>query len=178
MKPPLGPQDHVLGSMDAPLELVEYGDFQCPHCGRAYPIVDELRREYGPRLRFAYRHFPLGKMHPLARPAAEASEAAAAAGKFWEMHSALYLDQKHLEKDDLLEKVRAIGLDAEAVAKALNEHTYAPRVQEDLSSGVRSGVNGTPSFFINGKRFSGGYEREALKAALDAAVAGGPATLS
>jgi len=167
LKPPLGERDHVIGSPAATIELVEYGDFQCPHCGRAHPIVNQIRQEYSEQLRFAFRHFPLTKMHPYARKAAEAAEAAAAQGKFWEMHDTLFENQEALESAELVRYAGQIGLDVARFQGELVGGIYAQRVQEDIASGIRSGVNGTPTFFINGKRHNGGYDYESLKEAID-----------
>ena len=178
LKPPLGERDHVLGEPAAPLELLEYGDFQCPHCRAAVAVVTELRQRYGDKLRFAFRHFPLAKMHPQARLAAEATEAAAAQGgepKFWAMHDLLFQHPQELQLEHLVGYARELGLDADRVKTELEAHTYAPRLQEDLASGVRSGVNGTPTFFVNGLRHNGGYALEGLVAELDAALLKGPA---
>jgi protein-disulfide isomerase len=166
LKPPLGERDHIKGLATAPLELVEYGDFECPHCGRAAVVVNQLSAELGDRLRFAYRHFPLAKMHPHARKAAMASEAAAAQGKFWEMHDLLFANAGKLELADLLGYAAILELDVQKFETELLIDTYAPRVQEDVASGVRSGVNGTPTFFINGVRHNGGYTIESLKEGL------------
>ncbi len=170
LKPPLSERDHIAGRADAPIEFVEYGDFECPHCGRAAGIINEIRSTLGDRLRFAYRHFPLAKMHPYARLAAQASEAAAAQGKFWEMHDILFQHGEELEPASLVEYAEAIGLDIPRFESELAAEKYAARVQEDLASGVRSGVNGTPTFFINGKRHNGGYDYESLMGALDEAA--------
>jgi len=166
LKPPLGDRDHIKGLATAPLELVEYGDFECPHCGRAAVVVNQLTTELGDRLRFAYRHFPLAKMHPHARKAAMASEAAAAQGKFWEMHDLLFANAGKLELADLLSYAATLELDVQRFETELLIDTHAPRVQEDVASGVRSGVNGTPTFFINGVRHNGGYTIESLKEGL------------
>jgi protein-disulfide isomerase len=167
---PVSDRDHVQGAASAPIDLVEYGDFECPHCGRAAGVVGQLRFEFGDKLRFVFRHFPLSKMHPHARKAAEASEAAAAAGKFWEMHDTLFEHAAMLSVPDLARYAEELGLDADGFIAALVGDTYSARVQEDLSSGVRSGVNGTPTFFINGVRHSGGYELESLRAGIEQAV--------
>jgi protein-disulfide isomerase len=172
LKTPLGDRDHTLGPADAPLVLVEYGDYQCPHCGKVYPFVLQLIERYGNRLRFAYRHFPLAKMHPQARLAAESAEAAAAQGKFWEMHGQLFTHQKELEPIHLLKYAEAVGLDINRFRQEVEAHTYAPRVQEDMSGGVRSGVNGTPTFFINGHRYNGAFEFDDLAKALDTTESG------
>jgi protein-disulfide isomerase len=166
LKPPLSERDHVLGPPNAKIELVEYGDFECPHCGRAFVIVNQLRAELGDALRFAYRHFPLTKMHLHALKAAEASEAAGAQGKFWEMHDLLFQRAPELEDAQLLEYAADLGLDLKKFQTDLVTEIYVPRIQEDVTSGVRSGVNGTPTFFINGKRHNGGYDYESLTAAM------------
>lgn len=169
LKPPLmQSRDHVLGPDDAPIELVEYGDFECPHCGRAFRIVQQLREELGDRLRFGFRHFPLAKMHPHARTSAEAAEAAGAQGKFWEMHDRLFAHNQALELGHVTRYAEEVGVPDIARFKSdISADTYAARVQQDLSSGVRSGVNGTPTFFLNGTRHNGGYEYDALKKAID-----------
>jgi protein-disulfide isomerase len=163
LQPPLGERDHVLGPETAAIELVEYGDFECPHCGRAYQILKKIREELGDRLRFAFRHFPLAKMHPHARTAAESAEAAGAQGLFWEMHDTLFEHGQALEMGNVTRYAEAIGVsDIARFKREVSEELYAPRVQADLASGVRSGVNGTPTFFINGKRHNGGYDYEAM----------------
>ena len=152
---PVGPRDHIQGPANAPVTLVEYGDFECPHCGRAYPIVKEIRRSMSEDLRFVYRHLPLTRMHLHAEHAAEMSEAAAHHGKFWPMHDLLFENQDALEDVDLVGYAGSLGLDPDWAAAALAEGRFEPRVREDFSSGVRSGVNGTPTFFINGQRYDG-----------------------
>ena len=155
LTPPVGADDHVAGPQDAPVTLVEYGDFECPSCGMAYPIVKAIQRRLGPRLRFVFRPFPLTQSHPHAAHAAEVAEAAAAQGKFWEMHDMLFEHQHRLEDGDLVGYAEALGLDAERVARELVEGTYAARVRSSFRHGVRSGVNGTPTFFVNGERYDG-----------------------
>jgi protein-disulfide isomerase len=170
LKPPLSERDHVLGSPTAGAELVEYGDFECPHCARAAVVVEQLRAELGGQLRFAFRHFPLAKMHPHARKAAQATEAAAVQGghgKFWEMHNVLFRNPSAMDLPHLLDYAGQMQLDVGRFESELHADTYAARVQEDITSGVRSGVNGTPTFFINGKRHNGGYDIDALRAAID-----------
>jgi len=147
--------------------LVEYGDFECPHCGRAYPIVKAIQKAMGPRLRFAFRNFPLRESHPHAQQAAEAAEAAGAQGKFWEMHDRLFERQFALDDEYLVEYATDLGLDAQRFEKELAAGLYAPRVREDFRSGVRSGVNGTPTFFIDGVRYDESWELEPLLAALE-----------
>jgi protein-disulfide isomerase len=164
--PPVGEDDHAEGPANAPVTLVEYGDFECPHCGRAYPIVRAVQRRLGKRLRFVFRHFPLTEMHPHAQHAAEAAEAAAAQGKFWEMHGRLFERQFALEDENLVEYALDLGLDASRVGRELAAHIYKPQVRDDFMSGVRSGVNGTPTFFIDGVRYDGAWDEDTLTAAL------------
>jgi protein-disulfide isomerase len=154
---PVSERDHIKGAFDAPVVLVEYGDFECPHCGRAYPIVKAAQRALGDDLAVVYRHFPLAEAHPHARLAAEASEAAGAQRKFWAMHDMLFEHQDALEAEDLLVYADALGLDRVRVAGELEAGAYAEKVRRDFRGGVRSGVNGTPTFFINGTRFDGNW---------------------
>lgn len=163
---PVTDRDHAQGSAQAVLTLVEYGDYECPYCGRAYPIVKEVQRRLGPSLRFVFRNFPLAEMHPHAQHAAEAAEAAAAQERFWEMHDALFEHQRSLEDRHLLQYAQTIGLDQDRFQQDLTSHTYAGRVREDFQSGVRSGVNGTPTFFINGVRHDAAWDIETLTDAL------------
>jgi NhaA family Na+:H+ antiporter len=164
---PVGERDHVKRSLDAPVVLVEYGDYECPHCQEVYPILYELKERMGNRIAYVYRHFPISRQHPNAQLAAEAAEAAAAQGKFWEMHHQLFTHQNELGFNDLLRHARAIGLDTDRFRRELEEHTYADRVREDFMSGVRSGVNGTPTFYINGARYDGAWDFESLLEAIE-----------
>ncbi len=166
LTPPLGSRDHILGPPNARLVMVEYGDFQCPHCGRAHPIVKQIIASFGDELTFAFRHFPLAKIHRQARLAAQAAEAAGAQGKFWQMHDLLFEHQDQLEAEDLARYAAELELDVRRFGEELTAGVYAHRVQEDFASGIRSGVNGTPTFFIHNKRFNGGYELDALMNAL------------
>lgn len=168
---PVSERDHIQGSLDAPVVLVEYGDYECPYCGMAYPIIKEIQKRMGDVMGFVFRNFPLTTKHPHAMQAAEAAEAAGTQGKFWEMHDLLYENQQKLEYDDLLNYAKSLDIDLEQFEHGLMEHTYASRVQEDFRSGIRSGVNGTPTFFINGVRYDGEYDLEPLLAAV-MAVAG------
>jgi protein-disulfide isomerase len=160
LTPPVSAQDHVAGPDDAPVTLVEYGDYECPYCGMAYPVVKKARRELGSQMRFVYRHFPLAEAHPHARIAAQAAEAAGAQGKFWEMHDTLFEHQQALDVEDLIGYAKSLGLDVVRFARDLESGTYAKRVRDDFRSGVRSGVNGTPSFFVNGVRYDGSWANE------------------
>lgn len=158
--PPVSERDHASGDPHAPVTLVEYGDYECPHCGHAHPIVKSIQRRLGKKLRFVFRNFPLAEAHPHARHASEAAEAAADQGKFWEMHDALFENQDRLEDEELVEIARSIRLDAARVATALEEGAYTARVREDFRNGIRSGVNGTPTFFVNGERYDGPWADE------------------
>jgi protein-disulfide isomerase len=171
LTPPLSAHDHIQGSPDANIVLVEYGDYECPYCGAAYPVVKELQKRLAHKLSFAFRNFPLANAHPHAELAAEAAEAAGAQGKFWEMHDLLYENQAALEPENLIEYATTLGLDLPRFTKEVNEHVYAARVREDFRSGVRSGVNGTPTFFINGERYNGAYDVRSMLAALREAEA-------
>jgi len=164
-------RDHVQGPAEAPVTLVEYGDYECPYCGAAYPIIKQVQSRMGDRLRFVFRNFPITTSHPHAEHAAEAAEAAAAQGAFWEMHDLLYENQQHLADGDLHGYAEQLGLDGPTFDDALAQHVYAGRVHEDFMSGVRSGVNGTPTFYINGTRHDDSYELETLLAALERAAA-------
>jgi protein-disulfide isomerase len=160
LKPEVSDKDHASGSAKAPVTLVEYGDYECPHCKRAYPIIKDIQERLGKRLRFVFRNFPLNESHPHAFMAAVSAEAAAKQDKFWEMHDIIYEHQDHLEMDDLLDYAKQIGLDIRQFAKDLRDKTVSSKVEDDFDSGLRSGVNGTPTFFINGKRYNGDWERE------------------
>jgi protein-disulfide isomerase len=164
-------RDHIQGPADAAVTLVEYGDYECPYCGAAYPIIKEVQARMGKRLRFAFRNFPITTSHPRAEQAAEAAEAAAAQGKFWQMHDLLYENQTHLRDKDLRAYAEKLGLDIARFDKELAEHVHAERIHEDFLSGVRSGVNGTPTFYINGAMHDGSYELEPLLRALERAGA-------
>ena len=162
LTPDVGPDDHVRGHADAPVTLVEYGDFQCPYCGAAYPMIKELERRAGKMLRVVFRNFPLSTIHPNAEGAAEAAEAAGAQGKFWEMHDALFEHQQQLGASALAGYAELAGLDVERFRSELDSGAWRGRVRENFRSGVMSGVNGTPTFFINGRRHDGDYSIEAL----------------
>jgi diadenylate cyclase len=169
---PVGERDHVWGPATAPVTLVEYGDFECPYCGRTYPVVKELRERMGDRMRFVYRHFPLDSVHPRARHAAEAAEAAAAQGRFWEMHDLLYENQDDLDDAAMRRHATWLGLDLERFENDLAERRHASRVREDRLDGERAGVDGTPTFFVNGARYEGSLDLEGLLAAVEEAAGG------
>jgi protein-disulfide isomerase len=163
---PVGERDHIQGPKTAKVTLVEYGDYQCPSCLQAYPIMIDIQEHLGDKMRLVFRNFPLTTVHPNAQHAAEAAEAAGVQGKFWEMHDCLYEHQARLADGDLLEYAGDIGLDTARFKRDLETHTFAGRVREDFQSGVRSGVNRTPTFFINGLRHDGPWDLETLTAAI------------
>jgi protein-disulfide isomerase len=160
-------KDHQQGDAAAPCTLVEYGDYQCPSCGQAYPIVKRVQKHFGKRLSFVFRNFPLSQMHPYAEPAAETAEFAGAHGKFWEMHDLLYENQDRLDDDLLVELAQELHFAATKLREALETKEFQPRVRADFTGGVRSGVNGTPTFFINGQRHDGAYDFDSLVHAID-----------
>ena len=167
LDPPVDPAvDHFRGPVDAPLTLVEYGDMECPFCGRATGVVTELRTRFGDELRYVFRHLPLVELHPHAQLAAEAVEAAGAQGRFWEMHDRLFAHQDALDAADLLEHASVLGLDLERFARDLGAGTYGQRVRDDVAGAEASGVTGTPTFFVNGVRHEGPAATDALAAAL------------
>ena len=155
---PVDDQDHAQGPADAPVTLVEYGDYECPYCGQAYPVIKAVQQALGDRLRFVFRNFPISELHPHAVMAAEFAEAAAREGKFWEAHDMLYENQQALRVADLLAYGRTLGLSPAALDDAF-AGTHDARIQRDFQGGIRSGVNGTPTLFVNGTRYDG--ERDA-----------------
>jgi protein-disulfide isomerase len=163
---PVEPDDHVRGNPDAPVTLVEYGDFQCPYCGQAYPMLRALEEKYGDRLRVVFRNFPLTR-HRYAEGAAEASEFAADHGKFWELHDLLYEHQDALDEASLLGYARELGLDADALALALREQTYRPLIDEVKEGAEESGIPGTPAFFLNDVLFEGDESVDGFSEAID-----------
>jgi protein-disulfide isomerase len=144
--------DHKTGNLNAGISLVEYGDFECSHCGAAHPLVKRLLEQYGQDILFVFRHFPLQEMHPMAMMAAVAAEAAGRQGKFWEMHDQIYEDQENLSGDNILYHAKTIGLDLQQFAEDWKDEELERRVEQDMEGGIRSGVNGTPSFFLNGTK--------------------------
>jgi protein-disulfide isomerase len=175
LKSPVSEQDHVQGPATAKITLVEYGDYECPHCATAYPIAKRVEKHYGNDLRFVFRNFPLNQIHPYAESAAESAEFAAAHGKFWQMHDALFENQDRLGDDLYAELAQQLGLNPGDLAQALSDGTYTAHVRSDFSGGVRSGVNGTPTFFINGIRHDDSFDYETLVAAIEAALQSAPA---
>jgi protein-disulfide isomerase len=162
-------RDHVRGPDDALVTLVEYGDFECPYCGQAESVVRELVASFGDDIRYVWRHLPLNDVHTNAQLAAEASEAAAAQGKFWEIYDKLLSHQDDLEPKDISRYARELDLDMDRFLDEMHDHEYAPRIAEDVSSADASGVSGTPTFFINGRRHYGAYDIDTLTTAAGAA---------
>jgi protein-disulfide isomerase len=161
LKPPIGDADHLQGPRNAPVSIVEFGDFECPSCGDAYPQLKTVQQIMGDRLCFVFRHFPLSQLHPHAERAAEFSEAAATVGSFWEIHDMLFENQNALDDRSLIRYAERLGIKRTLVDAALNGE-FSMRVHEDFASGVRSGVNGTPTFFINGRRHDGRWDANTL----------------
>jgi len=178
LRPDVSDADHAIGPADAPVTLVEYGDYQCPHCARAHPIITRIRKRLGTQLRFVFRNFPLNELHPDALHAAEAAEsvfAHAGADAFWRMHDAIYEHQRDsddaLDDEHLLQYAAEAGANADDVARDLASDAFEEKVRSDFLSGVRSGVNGTPTFFVNGRRFDDDWtDPAAFAAALEAAA--------
>ena len=168
LKPPVSDHDQQTGNSNAAVTLVEYGDYQCSHCGHAYPLINKLLEEKGDQVQFVFRNFPLNEAHPLARLSALAAEAAGEQGKFWEMHDMIYENQAQLDRDSFVDFAEQLDLDLEKFASDLQSEVISSKVERDFESGIRSGVNGTPSFFINGEKlrnYDGNY------ASLEKAVA-------
>lgn len=163
LTPSINSKDHLMGNNPAAaIELVEYGDYECPYCGRAYPIVKEIKQQLGGDIKFVFRNFPLTKIHPNAFPAALATEAAGLQGKFWEMHDMVFENQKTLEEASILLFADKLNLDIERFKNDLQEKMLADKVEQDFESGIRSGVNRTPTFFINGKKYEGEWSDDQL----------------
>jgi protein-disulfide isomerase len=163
---PLGPRDHVMGSRNARIVLVEYGDYQCPACGRAYPIVQQLQHAFGDSLAFAFRNFPLPDLHPDALRAAETAEWAGLSRRFWPMHDFLFEHQDQLDASRLLAAAARLDLDRHQLQVAWRDGALHTRIREDVASGAASGVTGTPTFFINGERYDDSWDFDDLAAAI------------
>lgn len=164
---PVTERDHARGEASAPLTLLMYGAYECPHCVEANNIVKEIESRLGARLRFVFRHFPRTNVHPHAEAAAEVAEAAAEQGKFWEMHDTLFAHFNHLDGEHLMLYAKELGLDMERFEQAIIHRSFAARVQEDFKSGEECGVRATPTFFINGARHKGAWDVDALLKAVD-----------
>lgn len=166
LRPIIGPADNTQGGSPAAVTLVEYGDYQCPHCGHAYPIVKQVQEIFGDRLKFVFRNFPLRNIHPLAVPAAIASEAAARQDRFWEMHDAIFENQGQLHGNSFRLLAEGLGMDLRQFENDCNDAGIIEKVDNDFEGGILSGVNGTPTFFINGTRYNGNYDVSELSGAI------------
>ena len=171
LKAPITRNDHIRGPANAPITVVEYGDYECPHCGLAYPIVNRVLLSFSGRMRFVYRHFPLTEIHPHAEIAAESTEFAGAAGLFWDMHDALFENQSRLSITTIFLIGTELGLPETAIRNALETGQYRNKVRSDFMGGVSSGVKGTPAFFINGVRHDGPYDYASLVSAIQTRAA-------
>ncbi|MGD0769223.1 MAG: DsbA family protein [Tepidisphaeraceae bacterium] len=167
---PVTEQDHAVGPASAPITIVEYGDYECPDCLNAVPVIEGVRQSLGGRLRFVFRHFPQSSIHPHASAAAEAAEAAAEQGKFWEMHAALFQHQKELAEVDLSHLALTLGLEIYKFETSRNQEKHRLRIRTDFESGLRSGVKGTPTLFMNGRRYDGPVNAKAIIAATETAA--------
>jgi protein-disulfide isomerase len=170
LRVPVTSADHLQGPEGAEATLVEYGDYECPHCGRAYPLVKRVQRHFGRRLRLVFRNFPLAEIHPYAEAAAETAEFAGAHGTFWEMHDLLFENQERLGDELFSGLAQELELSGAALRQALEKGTFRARVRGDFTGGVRSGVNGTPTFFINGRRHDGSFDFDRLVSAIEEAL--------
>src|SRR5215213_4097958 len=173
----VGTRDHARGPKDAPVTLVKYGDYECPYCAEAHPVLKELQERVGEQVRFVFRHFPLDSVHPRARRAAQAAEAAASQGRFWEMHDLLYESQGELGEEDLMRYAAELGLNLRRFEEDLANDHHAWRIEEDRLGGNRAGVEGTPAFFVNGVRYTGSLDLDGLLAAVEEAASSSGASL-
>jgi protein-disulfide isomerase len=164
---PVADHDHVQGASDAPLTVVEYGDYECPYCGQAAPVVKELQSHFGESLRFVFRNLPLTNMHPHAQHAAEVAEAVGVQGLFWEIHDTLYEHQEDLSDRALLTYAGNVGADAAATVRDASSSAILDRIQADVEGALRSGANGTPTFFVNGQRYDGSWELDSFRRELE-----------
>jgi protein-disulfide isomerase len=170
LKTPVSEQDHIKGNLNMPVVLVEYGDFQCPHCGAAFPIIKQIEHQYKDTLAFVFRHFPLSEAHPYAQAAAVASEAASIQGKFWEMHGLIYEKQADIGLEMLIQLAQTLQLDMKAFHADFKNPKLFKKVEDQFESGILSGVNGTPSFYINGVKHDGTYDYQSLSHAIDQVI--------
>ena len=164
---PVSSSDHIQGNTTAPVILVEYGDYECPYCGKAHHVIKQLQKYFGPNLGFVFRHFPLVEVHPHAEIAAETAEFTNSHHRFWEMHDLLYENQNNLSMLMLFDLAKALALPISELQDALQARRYYPKIQSDFLGGVKSGVNGTPTFFINNERYNGSWELADLREAIE-----------
>jgi protein-disulfide isomerase len=169
---PINERDHLRGSPDAPVVLVEYADFECPYCGAAYGVLKKLEKDVPDIFAVVFRQFPLVNMHPYAELAAEAAEAAGAQGRFWQMHDLLFEHQDALAPSDLMKYAAALQLDRKRFASDISSHVFLPKINDDMKGGLQSGVQGTPTFFINGVLHQGGHDEASLLASIMQVAAG------
>ncbi|WP_158976474.1 DsbA family protein [Cellulophaga sp. L1A9] len=155
LHPAINHSDHIKGNLNARLEIVEYGDFECGYCGAAHLIIETIMKEFGHQIKFVFRNFPLSEIHTNAREAAKATEAAALQGKYWEMHNSIFENQEYLQPNDFVQRAENLGLDIQKFKMDMRQNNIAEKIDIDFESGIRSGVNGTPSFFVNGNKFDG-----------------------
>ncbi|HKO81482.1 MAG TPA: DsbA family protein [Chitinophagaceae bacterium] len=174
LTPPVNSNDHIFGGPGALIELVEYGDYECPYCGRAYPIVKDIQQQLGNDIKFVFRDFPLSNIHPHAFSAALATEAAGLQGKFWEMHDIIFENQKTLDTENIFGFAGQLGLDIEHFKNDIQQKSLIDKVEKDFESGIRSGVNRTPTFFINGEKFIGEWRDNQLLQYLKILLTGVP----
>lgn len=172
LETPLNDNDHIAGTSTAKVTLVEYGDYQCPHCRHAYPIVKQIQEDFGDDLRFVFRNFPLAQIHKFAFGAAEAAELAGDYGKFWEMHDTIFEHQNHLDAPHLASYAKQLGIQEDEFLEKLKQNEKAEKVKSDFISGVESGVNGTPSFFINDYKYEGSWDYQDLKHIIETIIKG------
>ena len=170
---PVTADDHIQGGPHAPITLVEYGDFQCPHCAMAHAMVKRLLHRFGDRMRYVYRNFPLTEIHPLAEPAAEAAEFAGTNGKYWPMHDAIFDNQRSLTPELLVDLAMRLQLDSDDIAKAVDEQRYLDRISRDVEGAERAAVHATPTFFINGRLYQGPSQLDDLSRAMESAEQSG-----
>lgn len=167
LKDPVSNNDHIQGGKNAIITLVEYGDYECPYCGEAYPIIKQVQKYYGSKLRFIFRNFPLTEVHPMAMSAAQTAEYAGAEGVFWEMHDLIYENQSNLSIELLSALTETLKLSPAKLKEVFANKTFDPKIQKDFIGGVKSGVNGTPTIYINDARYSGLFEFQDLVSAID-----------
>jgi protein-disulfide isomerase len=167
LKMPVSKEDHMQGNYDALITLVKYGDYQCPYCGQAYFIIKEVQKHFGPKLRFVFRNFPLTEVHPMAKISAQIAEYAGSEGLFWEMHDLIYENQSNLSVELLLELANSLNLSATKLKEAFTSPAFDKKIQKDFIGGVKSGVNGTPTLFINNSRYPGQVEFADLVSAME-----------
>ena len=163
----VGAEDHSMGGGEEAVTLVEYGDYECPHCAMAHRAVKQVMEHFGDKVRFVYRNFPL-EMHPMAEPAAEAAEYAATKGKFWKMHDGIFEHQRELSVEMLAALAKRVGLNAEEAEEAIEEGSFSERIERDMEGGERARVHGTPTFFVNGRKHVGAFGVDELRAAIEA----------